>query len=62
MSNNPVLLFAYGNPSRGDDAVAPLLLEAIKQYELTSVCGHPLTFLSDYQIQIEHVADLDRRP
>ena len=53
----PVLLFAYGNIARGDDALGPLLLEQL-QLALTEVCGHPLKLLNDYQMQIEHVMDL----
>lgn len=54
----PVLLFAYGNKSRGDDALAPLLLDSIKQQGITQTAGHPIKFLTDYQIQVEHVMDL----
>lgn len=58
MVPEPVLLFAYGNISRGDDALAPLLVEQIQQQGITHVSGHPLKFLTDYQMQIEHVMDL----
>ncbi|MCP4077498.1 MAG: hydrogenase maturation protease [Gammaproteobacteria bacterium] len=54
----PVLLFAYGNISRGDDALAPLLLERIQCSGATSVADHPIKFLSDYLMQIEHVTDM----
>ncbi len=54
----PVLLFAYGNISRGDDALAPLLLDRIQRCGITQVAGHPVKFLSDYQMQIEHVTDM----
>lgn len=58
MSVKPVLLFAYGNQSRGDDALAPLLLESIKQQGITQVAGNPVKYLTDFQMQIEHVTDL----
>lgn len=58
MDKAPVLLFGYGNISRGDDALAPMLLEQIQQQRLTSACGHPVRFLSDYQMQVEHVMDM----
>jgi len=58
MADRPVLLFAYGNISRGDDALAPLLLESLQQQGLAEVCSHPVRFLSDYQIQVEHALDL----
>ncbi len=60
MDSASILLFAYGNPSRGDDALAPSLLEHIQQANLTEACGYPLRFLLDYQIQIEHVIDLEK--
>ncbi|MDD2700735.1 MAG: hydrogenase maturation protease [Sideroxydans sp.] len=49
----PVLLFAVGNESRGDDALGPLLLRHIQQ-------GAPDTVecLEDFQLQVEHAADL----
>ncbi len=58
MESEPVLLFAYGNLSRGDDALAPLLLERLQQQGIVTGCGHQLKYLSDYQMQIEHVMDL----
>lgn len=58
MVAKPVLLFAYGNESRGDDALAPLLLESIREQGVTQVAGHPVKFLTDFQMHIEHVMDL----
>ncbi len=58
MQDKPVLIFAYGNISRGDDALAPLLLEHIQQLNIVEIAGHPLKFLLDYQILVEHVMDL----
>ena len=53
----PVLLFGYGNLSRGDDALAPLLLEFVEtQSDLTDV-----ELLTDFQLQIEHALDLENR-
>jgi hydrogenase maturation protease len=54
----PILLFAYGNISRGDDALAPRLLERLRQSAVNSLCGHPLRLVEDYQIQVEHALDL----
>lgn len=54
----PILVFAYGNISRGDDALAPLLVEKLKNESLKFACGHPVTYLCDYQIQVEHILDL----
>ncbi|MFM8342885.1 MAG: hydrogenase maturation protease [Methylomonas sp.] len=53
----PILLLGYGNPSRGDDAVGPLLLEAIaEQIDPTQV-----ELITDFQLQIEHALDMQHR-
>jgi hydrogenase maturation protease len=53
----PVLLFGYGNLSRGDDALGPLLLEHVESHcDLDAI-----EILSDFQLQIEHALDLDNR-
>jgi hydrogenase maturation protease len=53
----PVLLFGYGNLSRGDDALGPLLLEYVE-----SNCDlEGIEILSDFQLQIEHALDLENR-
>ena len=53
----PLLVFAIGNESRGDDALAPLLLR-----QLQTECGMQAELIEDYQLQVEHVTDLqDRR-
>lgn len=51
-----ILIFAIGNESRGDDALGPLLLRSL-QHE------HPeaAEYLEDFQLQVEHVADLQGR-
>jgi hydrogenase maturation protease len=53
----PVLVFGYGNLSRGDDALGPLLLEYIENHcDLSAV-----EIQSDFQLQIEHALDLENR-
>jgi hydrogenase maturation protease len=53
----PILVFGYGNLSRGDDAVGPLLLEYLEQHaDLTQI-----ELLTDFQLQIEHVMDMEGR-
>lgn len=48
-----LLLFGYGNPGRGDDALGPELIERIARLQLADVeCQH------DMQLQVEHVTDL----
>ena len=53
----PVLVFGYGNLSRGDDALGPLLLEYVESH-----CGlENIEVLRDFQLQIEHALDLENR-
>ena len=53
----PVLVFGYGNLSRGDDALGPLVLEYVETH-----CDlDKIEILSDFQLQIEHALDLDNR-
>jgi hydrogenase maturation protease len=48
-----LLLFGYGNPGRGDDALGPELVGCIAQLHLAGVeCQN------DMQLQVEHVTDL----
>jgi hydrogenase maturation protease len=49
----PILLFGYGNPGRGDDALGYLFIEAMEQRALPQV-----ECLTDMQLQVEHVTDL----
>jgi hydrogenase maturation protease len=52
-----VLVVGIGNPSRGDDAIGPLLVERL---EARAPVGVEL--LTEFQLQVEHVFDLqDRR-
>ncbi len=53
-----VLVFAYGNLSRGDDALGPMLLQRMQQHPKQQLGGHPIKYLTDYQVQIEHVMDM----
>lgn len=52
----PILIFAWGNPSRGDDALGPQLAEAVAQLALPGV-----ECLTDFQLQVEHALDLKGR-
>ena len=49
----PFLVIGIGNPSRGDDALGPLLVERIEAMELPGV-----ECLTDFQLQVEHALDL----
>jgi hydrogenase maturation protease len=52
-----LVLFGYGNLSRGDDALGPLLLERAEAW-LADQPGLDVTTVGDFQLQIEHVLDL----
>jgi len=48
-----ILLFGYGNPGRGDDALGPELVARIERLQLEDVeCQN------DMQLQVEHVTDM----
>lgn len=51
-----ILVIGIGNPSRGDDALGPMLVEAVESMRLPGV-----ETLSDYQLQVEFVLDLHGR-
>lgn len=53
----PVLIFGYGNQSRGDDALGPLLLQMLEK----TVNLDAIEILTDFQLQIEHALDLANR-
>ena len=48
-----LLLFGYGNPGRGDDALGPALIARIEEMQFAGV-----ECLNDMQLQVENVADL----
>ncbi len=60
MSRNPGragrLVIGIGNPSRGDDALGTLAIERLAAMNLPDV-----ELLTDYQLQVEYVLDLDGR-
>lgn len=53
----PVLVLGWGNLSRGDDALGPLCVAAL-QAQLPAALQGQVTFLDDYQLNIEHALDL----
>ena len=54
----PWLVMAVGNPSRGDDALGPELIERLSLAEGTV---SDVEFLIDFQLQVEHALDLKGR-
>jgi hydrogenase maturation protease len=57
----PVVIFAVGNPSRGDDAIGPLLSGRLAAWLDTEGIAADIELVEDFQLQIEHVLDLKGR-
>jgi hydrogenase maturation protease len=53
----PLLVFAWGNASRGDDALGPLFAERLR----ATADPARVECLDDYQLQVEHALDLRGR-
>lgn len=51
-----LVVFAWGNPSRGDDALGPEFLAAVEV--MTVPRDLELAFVTDFQLQPEHALDL----
>src|SRR5665647_1454142 len=51
----PLLVFGWGNLSRGDDALGPLCIERLRDLRVPAAS---VEYLDDYQLQIEHALDL----
>ncbi len=51
-----LVVFGWGNVSRGDDGIGPLLLSRIEQAGWDDVA-----LIEDYQLQLEHALDLEGR-
>jgi hydrogenase maturation protease len=56
-----LLVFGYGNPSRGDDALGPELIRLLEEEQGRRPGWARLTLLTDFQLQPEHALDLDGR-
>lgn len=57
----PVVVIAIGNESRGDDALAPLLVRSLGRWMETAGLHERAELIEDYQLQVEHVTDLVER-
>lgn len=57
----PVLIFTWGNPSRGDDALGPALHDLIEARQRRDSVFDHVDILTDFQLQVEHVLDLRQR-
>ncbi len=57
----PILIFGYGNPSRGDDAIGPEFLRLLETERAAGRAPDNFDTLTDFQLQIEHATDLEGR-
>ncbi len=55
----PWLVIAVGNPSRGDDALGPALLDRLRDAAVDA--AGDVELLTDFQLQVEHALDLQHR-
>lgn len=56
----PLLVFGWGNRSRGDDSLGPLFVEEMRR-QAGADAAVRVEFLDDFQLQIEHAMDLAER-
>jgi hydrogenase maturation protease len=56
-----VVVFAVGNPSRGDDAIGPELLGRLATWLETKGLSECVELIEDFQLNIEHALDLAGR-
>jgi hydrogenase maturation protease len=61
VSKPPVVIIGYGNPSRGDDALGPRLIEQLEQTQQENKQQSAYELITDFQLQIEHATDLQAR-
>ena len=54
-----ILLTAWGNSSRGDDALGPALLQRLEAWALSSGIAERFEWVEDFQLQIDHALDLE---
>jgi hydrogenase maturation protease len=54
----PIVVFAVGNPSRGDDAIGPVLCERLAAWLAEQQLTEQVELIEDFQLNIEHALDL----
>lgn len=57
----PVVIFAVGNPSRGDDALGPECYGQLEKWLKNENLADQFELIEDFQLQIEHALDLQGR-
>jgi len=57
----PVVVFAVGNPSRGDDAIGPVICGRLAKWLENEGLNERVDLIEDFQLNIEHALDLQGR-
>lgn len=57
----PILIFAWGNPARGDDALGPMLAERVSHWLAQHDQCHQIEVLCEFQLSPEHAYDVQGR-
>jgi hydrogenase maturation protease len=57
----PVVVFAVGNPSRGDDAIGPVICRRLAEWLENEGLADQVELIEDFQLNIEHALDLQGR-
>ncbi|KXB30898.1 homospermidine synthase [Dechloromonas denitrificans] len=57
----PLVIYVVGNPSRGDDAIGPLLCARLADWLDHAGLAGQVDLVEDFQLNIEHVLDLPGR-
>ena len=57
----PVVIFAVGNPSRGDDAIGPEIHGQLEKWLEKEKLADRFELIEDFQLNIEHALDLQGR-
>lgn len=55
--NTKIAIITYGNPSRGDDAIGPLMFERLQKAQALGEIPSKISLVTDFQLQIEHILD-----
>lgn len=58
MTASRIAILGWGNPSRGDDALGPALIERLEEERGRQPDWPAIDLITDFQLQIEHAADL----
>ncbi|MGB9194265.1 MAG: hydrogenase maturation protease [Azonexus sp.] len=57
----PLVVFAVGNPSRGDDAIGPVICGRLAKWLENEKLSERVELIEDFQLNIEHALDLQGR-